>query len=370
MKILTITCHAVENHGACLQAYALSHYLRTLGHDAEIIDYRPQGLYGGYSLLSCPNRYRHPWLLKAFYITAKMPGRLLNLPRRKAFRKFVENYLHTTPECYFSFEQLRSNLPEADLYICGSDQIWNTYFYCGTDRGFYLDFSTIGKRKISYSASFGYSDIKQGYEDFVRQKINQLDSVSLREESGLKIAKGLGLRGELTVDSVFLLNRSHWESLADDNGTKDGKYVLVYDFEDNELIRYLATKYANLKGVKIYSIGARKLSYAHKNFNLSGPLKFLSLVKNADCIIGNSFHGILFSWIFERDFFVVRRDDGLNSRMEDLLKRYGLMHRAVVSHIDDNALLEQVDYDSFHEQLEKDIERSKKYLAEQINLAK
>lgn len=369
MKILIITCHAVQNHGACLQAYALSHYLQTLGHDVEIIDYRPDGLYGGYKLLACPNRYKRLFVLKLIYLTAKLPSRILSLPRRKVFRQFVDNHMSLTSERYTTFEQLKSNPPDADLYICGSDQIWNTFFYTGTDRGFYLDFPTNGKRRISYAASFGYSTIRNGYEDFVKSKITQLDAVTVREESGLKMLSKMGIEGQMAVDSVFLLTRTHWESLCGSVGFPKEKYVLVYDFEDNDLIEYLAKLYAKQKGVKIYSIGAHCLKYADKCFTKSGPIQFLSLVKNAECVIGNSFHGILFSIIFERDFFVVRRDDGLNARMEDLLKRYDLCHRMIVSHLDDNAILEHVDFKALKDRLESNIESTKEFLAEQIKLA-
>lgn len=368
MKIFTLTCHAVQNHGACLQAYALMHYLQSLGHDVEIIDYRPKGLYAGYSLWACPNRYKNRTFLRLLYVMAKLPFRLISLPRRMIFNKFVRDYLNVTLIRYKSFEQLRSNPPKGDLFICGSDQIWNTFYYCGTDRGFYLDFPTNGKRKISYAASFGFSKVKNGFENFVRHQLSALDAVSVREESGGKIVSSLGLDSTMVVDSVLLLPHSHWKSLVQDRSRK--KFVLVYDFENNELIKSIAQRLATLKGLKIYSIGASRLSYAHKNFQNSGPLDFLQLAYDADYIVGNSFHAVLFSIIFKKDFFFVRREDGLNSRMEDIMQRYKLGNRIIVSQIDDNMLLDSIDYDSMSELLNKNIENSKAFISEQIELAK
>ena len=180
---------------------------------------------------------------------------------------------------------------------------------------------------------------------------------------------GMGIEGQMAVDSVFLLSKTNWEELCKYTKKPSEKYVLVYDFEDSDLIEYLAKLYAKQKGVKVYSIGARRLKYADKCFTKSGPIQFLSLVKNAECVIGNSFHGILFSIIFERDFFVVRRNDGLNARMEDLLKRYDLSHRMIVSHLDDNALLEHVDFNHVNDKLASNIDSTKQFLAEQIKLA-
>ena len=367
MKIYTITCHAVQNHGACLQAYALMTYLQNLGHEVEIIDYRPKGLYSGYSLWACPNRYKNRTLLRLLYIVAKLPFRLMLLPRRWKFEKFVQQYLNISPNRYESFEQLRKNNLEGDLFICGSDQIWNTYYYCGTDRAFYLDFIDDKSRKVSYGASFGFTSIKAGYEDFVSQKLSNLNAISVREESGKEIVTSLGLNSTLVVDSVLLLPYSHWKSLVVDRPHE--KFILVYDFENSELIRDIALRLAELKNLKIYSIGASRLSYANKNFRNKGPLDFLQLAYDAEYIIGNSFHAVLFSIIFKKEFFIVRREDGLNSRMEDILRRYNLITRAVVSQIDDNKLLEKIDYNNMLEQLNIDIERSKSFISEQILLA-
>ena len=96
---------------------------------------------------------------------------------------------------------------------------------------------------------------------------------------------------------------------------------------------------------------------------------FVSLVKNAQCVIGNSFHGAAFSMIFEKDFFVVNRKDGLNVRMQDLLNRYGLSRRLISPDVSDESLMTDIYYKPVQEKLQQDIDFSKSFLQHQIELA-
>ena len=113
MKICTITCHDVYNVGASLQAYALQTYLKSLGHDVKIIDYKPDYLSKDYRLDIVRNpKYDKP-LLKQAYLLATLPGRLRVLPRKKAFDSFTAKYLDLTRR-YVSNEELKADPPEAD----------------------------------------------------------------------------------------------------------------------------------------------------------------------------------------------------------------------------------------------------------------
>ena len=363
MKIRTITCHHAYNHGAMLQAYALTKYLQSLGHDASIINYRP-GYKGNYNYLWYQSERARKYWLGIPYVLYHLPRRLLNVRKIKAFNSFVNKWLTIDNHLYTDIEQLRNAPPIADLYIAGSDQIWNTTLR--TDAAFYLDFGT-PKRKISYAASFATPKLKVGTEAFVRDKLRNFDAISVRETSALDILKSLGYKGEVVVDPVLLLSSEEWKQMM--IPLKHDKYILVYDFYGQKDIKQIAQRLARLKGCKVYSVSPNYLSYAHRNYNLSAPQYFLSLVNGAECVISNSFHGTVFSLIFETDFFVIGRCDGMNERMKDLLRRYKLSNRLVTSDVTDKELCHAIDYTTLKGIIDNDIKYSKLFMSEQLRIS-
>lgn len=364
MKINTITCHDVYNHGASLQTYALLHYLQSQGHNVQIIHYKPDYLsrHFDFRLVANP-RFDKP-LVKQLYLLAKLPGRLCSLKRKASFDAFTAKYLRLTRR-YNSFTELSDDAPKADAYIAGSDQIWNTTFRNGTDPAFYLDFGEPQVKRISYAASFATDALAEGTEDFVKAGLAHFNSISVRESSGVKLLQALGYEGTRVVDPVFLLTAKQWDEVASHEGEGED-YILVYDFMNDPSIRAVAQRLAHHYDCKVVSIGGRKLNYAQKCYRNEGPSSFVSLIKNAKCVVSNSFHGTAFSMIFGRDFFVVNRKDGLNSRMRDLLSHFGLIHRLVDSYASDAILLSSIHYESVVPILAEDIEFSKRWLA--INL--
>ncbi len=364
MNLRTITCHDVYNHGASLQAYALQHYLQGEGHDAEIIHYKPDYLsrHFDFRLVANP-RFDKP-LVKQLYLLAKLPGRLCSLKRKASFDAFTAKYLRLTRR-YNSIAELSGDAPKADAYIAGSDQIWNTTFRNGTDPAFYLDFGEPQVKRISYAASFATDALAEGTEDFVKAGLAHFNSISVRESSGVKLLQALGYEGTRVVDPVFLLTAKQWDEVANHEGEGED-YILVYDFMNDPSIRAVAQRLALHYGCKIVSIGGRKLGYAHKCYRHHGPETFVSLIKNARCVVSNSFHGTAFSMIYGRDFFVVNRTDGLNTRMRDVLSHYGIIDRLIDSTVSDSTLFSSISSEKIAPILSNDIEFSKRWLA--INL--
>ena len=107
------------------------------------------------------------------------------------------------------------------------------------------------------------------------------------------------------------------------------QYILIYDFDNSELIKKVAIKLRKEKGYKIYSINPGKLKYADKYFKFDGPETFISLIKNASFVLSNSFHAAVFSIIYEKDFAIVNRNESINTRMRDLLDDLKLSDRLV-----------------------------------------
>ena len=353
-----------------MQAYALMKYLKNIGNEVEIIDYKPDYLSNHYNMLSIDNpAWEKNIITKAIYLTLKAPMRINGLKRKKEFDKFREEYLTITSERYTSNEELKNNLPKADIYICGSDQIWNSLHQNGKDPAFYLDFVPDNKVKASYAASFATDTIEDIYKPMVREKISRLDGVAIREKSGVEIVKDLGIENAINVvDPVFLLDKNEWDNIATE--TFNDKYILVYDFDKSNLVKQLATDIANKTGYKIYTINADKPKYADKHFNLSGPKTFVSLVKNAEMVISNSFHAVVFSVIYNKNIVIVNRTENINTRMRDLLDDLKLKNRLVNDNYNLDEILKDINYKESNEIINKKIESSKSYIDKVLSISK
>ena len=223
MRIATITCQNANNHGARLQCYALVKYLQLQGHEVEVIDYRPDYMRGVAPLFYIPKSLKD--FIKLFVY---LPNRIIAGKRYEAFEAFSKKWIPRT-KIYWSIDELRQDPPKADVYIAGSDQIWNTSFRNGTDPGYYLDFGPDDVRRESFAASFATEELVPSSVDFVKEHLRRFDKITVREQSALKILEKLGIQGELQDDPVFMLTKEQWDEVADGTGAGE-KYVLVYDF--------------------------------------------------------------------------------------------------------------------------------------------
>lgn len=361
MKICIITCNRANNYGARLQAYALWRHLNDQGHDTRVIDYCPPYLDFHTKLFYNPGANIKEWVK----LVVRYPERRCYITKFGHLQHFSCSKTRLTPVTYTSIEALRANPPEADIYIAGSDQIWNTTFTNGRDPAFYLDFGDRRTRRISYAACFATPDIADGYTDFVDRSLRRFDAVSVREESGKLIADSLGIQAKICCDPAFLLDRSQWDEICQVEKTTK-KFVLVYDFERSREVEEVAKRIAHERELKIFTISNRPLRYGARDYSDCTPGEFLRLIKDAECVVSNSLHGTIFSLIYGKDFFVVDRADGLNVRMHDLVHRYGLDRRLISPSADSATLLSGIDYTKVYPKLESDITESKKWLASQL----
>lgn len=365
MRIKTITCHDVYNSGASLQTYALMKYLQNQNHEVEIIDYKPDYLSNHYKLFLIANpKYEKNIVLKFIYLALKLPGRILALKNKKIYDNFREQYLNITPKRYESNKELKEHLPEADVYIAGSDQIWNPTFQNGKDPAFYMDFVPDNKNKISYAASFATEEFPLELRDKTSKMISRINSISVREKSGLDILSSMNIKdGVQVLDPVFLLDKGHWNSMCNSINLNE-KYLFVYDFDNNNLIKEIALKIAKEKNLKIYTVF--KSDYSDKLIKHIGPLDFITYIKNAEFVISNSFHGTAFSLIFEKDFCVVNRQEKINTRMRDLLSDLELDSRLVDKSYNINEIHTNISYDKVNKILNDKVQYSKLFLKNAI----
>ncbi|UBZ13598.1 polysaccharide pyruvyl transferase family protein [Flagellimonas marinaquae] len=368
MRIQTITCHDVYNYGASLQEYALLEFLKKEGHTPETINYKPPYLSNHFNLW----QVSHPFfsrniLTRLIYLVLKLPKRLYNRKRKSNFDEFTKNYIPSTHTLYKNNEELKNNPPVAEAYICGSDQIWNSFFENGKDPAFYLDFVPSNKLKISYAASFAIDSLEENLKPFVKEKVSRLNHIAVRETSGVKILNDLGIDNVVQVlDPVFLLDKDHWASIAKPKKVHDD-YIFIYDFDYNPAIQEFAQKVRKNTGYKIISMNELN-TYSDYNYYLEGPEVFLDLVKNAKLVVANSFHAVAFSIIFQKEMVVFNRKEAINTRMRDLLNLFNIHGRLfgkndIVSW--DN--LGTINYDEIQGSIHQHIEYSKNYLRKALN---
>lgn len=372
MIIRTLTSHNVYNYGASLQAYSLMHYLQSLGHDCQIIDYMPAYRRGRYNFWYINPASKWYWFIKIWPIRLVVclflaPKRFKTYKRKKAFDAFTKDKLCLTLR-YNNLNELEKENWRVDAFIVGSDQVWNTDHETGRDPANYLTFVPKGSIKMSYAASFGMDKILPNYANLVKENLKVFDAVSVRENSGVTLLKDLGISATHVVDPVFLNSSAFWSSLVNTSIIPKNKYILVYDFANNSIIEKFTQYVSTQTGLTIISVNDFiEHRYTDVNVNNAGPIEFLSLIKGAEFFISNSFHGTAFSIIFHTPFFVVKRSIGnVNTRMEDLLSSLGLQDRWIENESFFHRWRERINFEEVDRLLSDRVSNSKRFLEQKL----
>lgn len=358
-KIGVITFHRANNLGAVLQAYALSTYLNENICQTEVIDYYPNNAIPA----------KNTFLRKVLRTGKKMLGGKKQKDRYCRFGKFEEfiNLLHVSSQAYYGDKSIEAAPPRHDLLISGSDQILNTTL-TGSSKAYYLDFAQ-NTPKISYASSFGRAEISDREREYIRSYLKDFRALSTREESGKKIMEQeLGREVELVVDPVFLLSKEEWENLA--SPMHEEKYIFVYAMENTpwfiEAIEQVRHNY-NLP-VKIVLGGDFQLPVEGTVDNCCGPREFLSYIRNAACIVTNSFHGTAFSIIFEKKFVCVAHSSK-NTRLENLCKMTGSFDQMVTNSNTKYIVgKSEIDGSHAHREVINPVNLSKEYLLTNVQM--
>ncbi len=312
MNIGIITFHFPLNYGAVLQAYALSKCLRSLGHNVEIIDYRPD-----YHV----KKYQWQWKNCGFNFQNFIYPVL-----HKKFDIFRTQHLKLSHRPYRSLEELKADPPKLDAYICGSDQIWNPDI-TDLDSAYFLDFGPEYIKRISYAGSFGKTELNHDEQTRLKPYFHAIDYLSVRESSGADIINDIcGRKAEHVLDPTLLID--DYDTVAEPCPIKKG-YVLLLNLQNNTLLK----KTAEFIGRELQIPTVVLNNYSMKLWDQRGkrlfpsPGEYLGLIKHADCVVTNSFHGTIFSIIFKK-LFVVTALSGhstqKNTRITWLLHSSGL----------------------------------------------
>lgn len=369
MKIKILTCHDVYNYGASLQAFALQTYIEKVGHNVRIIDYKPNYIDFPYKL----SLFVHPAshvkyytdksiFFKYLYALKRFLWYIPLLSRKKAFDKFTHHFLKLTDK-YTNYKELVNCTHDADTYIVGSDQVWNSITMLnGKDPAFYLQFVPNTKKRISYAASFGATSVSEEYKRNIQLWLSTFDCISVRENSGVEILRELGIKGVQVCDPVFLLSKEEWRMTFKIVETTQ-PYVLIYNLTSiNTRLVEDAKKTADYLGAKLISVSPMKIKQADKCLQDAAPDRFVSLIFNATYVFTNSFHATAFSIIAHRQFCTYNyHSESNSSRLYSVLDEMDLLDRLNVKNIDE-VLVSPIDYSSKEHLIAESYKRGQDWL--------
>ncbi|QQX81805.1 polysaccharide pyruvyl transferase family protein [Shewanella sp. KX20019] len=329
MKIGLLTYHRAHNYGGVLQCYALTKAIKKLGYQVEVVDYQCEFFkeqYKEYSLFNLP---KIKMLLSILVYNGNVKYNGVN------FERFVEQYLPITSVSY-SKESIKSIDDEYDILLTGSDQVWSP-FCSAFDTTYFLDFSNQTK-KCAYAASFGVDSIDTKFDKDYTELFKDFSNVSLREESGASIYKSFtGKEEPVVLDPTLLLGEQDWQELIVDE-YKNRKYVLVYMIAESKNTLSIAKSIAKEKGLEVIYISDR-LFKRNGVITLSKVkvTDWISLFYYAEYIVTNSFHGIAFSIVFKKDFYVqfLPGRAKTNTRISTILNKFDLGNRLLNSDVSD-----------------------------------
>lgn len=319
-KIGILTYHACFNYGACLQAYALQTVVKKIYTDCKIIDYQTQDFININSPFS-----RHPKHIKELIKNVTRFPYYAQLEKRKDFfNDFIQNTLPVTDRCSTD-DDVKKISEQFDCIICGSDQTWNLDPSIRYETPlYYLNFPK-KQRRITYATSFG-SWVNQFYtrKDELLPWIKEFDSLSMREESGVKLLREMGLTCEWVLDPTLLLSANDYDVIAREKLIED-PYVLLFSWDGAKEAVELAKIVAKKMNYKVYYIvpPPRAMFSGIKRKLDVGPREFLSLVKYASFIVTNSFHGTVFSTLYQKPFVSAIKNE-VDPRRASLMKQFGL----------------------------------------------
>ena len=364
-KVGIVTIHKINNYGAVAQAYALNKYLRSQGFDTKTIDFRTDRVAESYQLYrSMQGVMDIVRNLQAFIYSRKL-GR-----RNRRFDAFLEEMVPMTEQPYYSDAELKESKLDFDCYVCGSDQIWNTFCKNYND-AFLLSFARNKGTRISYAASLGAASVHEDMEAKFRYELSDYEAVSVREKDAVDVIVSL-CNKEVThvADPVFLLGEEEWSRLATQPLQKK-PYIFFYFVKGDlpgmrDYVKKLSRKLD--MPVVVVNMNLREMLYRNVKMYDAGPREFISLIKNSAYVCTNSFHATAFSVIFRKKFMIfTQRKDGASSRLLSLVNMLGLSDRVADPDTPIERITETIDFNRAYEKLVPFINKSKGFVISSLN---
>lgn len=344
MKIGLLTYHHSTSYGAMMQTYATCRVLKQLGHEVKIVDIRQS------------EKHRKGFLkilLGLFYIK-----------RNKQINDFKKKFYAPLTRRYMTMDELRRNPPDVDCLVVGSDQTWNPNISKDKAMSYFLDFGGDNIRRISYASSFGMSGWKESdsLTQNARRCLSRFKCLSVREKTGKQILKDtFGLNSNIVLDPTLLFDS--YNEITSDIPQREElvcyKLVRNKDFYDN--ISKIKDRLGIPARLLVNAYPVRGLKYTYP----PSIKEWLQRIGGARFVITDSFHGLAFCLIFQRQFAVIKLHNGLDSRFVDLMTEIGLEERLFDSMEEmchSNIWEKPIDYNMVVKRLEKMKEVSLEFL--------
>lgn len=328
MKICLVTLTDNNNYGTMLQAYATAKIIQNMGHEIYFLNYH-RSYYSTFNWVKRTINSKSSLLKKVIVV----PFQIFVLPLKHAY---MLNFLHKNfsfTKKLSSYSDVKKLNPCADMFVAGSDQIWNTDYNNGIDLVFYLDFVDDNSKKIAISSSVGQSCFDEKLESQLKSLFLKFKAITVRESLSVPLFNKLGIENvHATLDPTLMFNKDEWADMLNikPNGNK---YILVYCVEPNKsrIVIELAKKIAARKELDVYVIeNGSPFRYSAKGISKRyfspSVKKVVELFYNSAYTIVSSFHGVAFSVNFNKPFIVVKPDK-YNVRVESILTDVNLTDR-------------------------------------------
>lgn len=330
-KVAVLTFHRANNYGAVLQAHALTNVINKLGAEAEILDYRPDKA----------ERFYHSYIPRAKNLKgfcALMHHRYLRDGKTyRAFAAFRREVMKISSQVYTSPSELQCSNELYDLFVAGSDQIWNPDIVAvegeAGDCSYLLDFVKSASKKNSYAASIGVSVLGDEVSKIYREKLSGFANITVREHVAAEVLEALLNRPVGVVcDPVLLLSDEEWKSFERPYPLRSSDYILVYSVGGKMELMPYARDLAKAEGCAVYSIQPPIVGTVSDDSSQAlsgvGPAEFVWLIRHARAVVTTSFHGSAFSLLFRKPLHVLQENklkaSHRNSRFDSLFKYFGI----------------------------------------------
>lgn len=316
IRVGTITYQRANNYGAALQMFALQKVLERMDTDTWVIDYRSPYMSRPYSMAALKRKGPLRFCLGMAYAAVR-------LPRMLAFRRFRQELRFTKSVGPSELVDLNQDF---DCFIAGSDQVWNDDINDG-DPAYFLHFVDKHHKKFSYAASFGFSSLRNEQVQSYRERLVDFSVLSVREASAREIISGLlGRAAHVTLDPTLLLSATEWQDLISKERLVPQKYVLLYHITFSRELVEFAQRFARERGYRLIAVPfpLGKLVWHTPKLSV-GPYEWVRLIRDAELVVTDSFHGCAFAINFNKDF--VAETTGASTRIHSILDRYELQGR-------------------------------------------
>lgn len=360
MKIGILTFHRALNYGAVLQCYALFKALSEMGHDVEVIDYRPEAI-EKYRMLFRINDFKRAngFAKKIRYVASCI---MLVCSKRKTSKKFDE-FLNSKIILSPIVRNIENISFSYDVIFFGSDQIWNPETCEGLDKVYYGQFKKGHAKFYAYAASLGRIDLINGnLKDLFGKYVLNYDKIAVREKSVADFLLGeFAIKSEVVCDPSLFLSKNLCDSLA--QKPKDDNYVVVFNLDGNPQAVSFAQNIANQIGAKVIMMMAETNHLHRHSYEVRtelSPFEFLGYIKYSKCVVTDSFHATSFSLIMNVNLYTYRQKRN-NDRSQMILDVVGLGERMV--NASDKVSFSPINYEGVNERLSEYMRLSLSYIS-------